>query len=401
MPRPYRVAYLVSHPIQYQAPLLRKIAALPEVDLTVFFMSDLSVRGYEDPGFGIRVYWDVPLLDGYRYEFLPVVGPRDRLSSWRPLNYGLRRLFGSGRFDALWVHGYAHHVCLRAVLAARRARIKVLVRGESHRMSETRDPLKRWAKRQLLGWLFRRVDGFLAIGTLNREYYIHYGVPERKIFMMPYAVDNEFFRKKTEEVRAHREALRAALGFQPGRPIVLYASKLQRRKRPADLLEAYIQLSPDGTREPTAYLLFVGEGEERQRLEERVRGLGWESVRFLGFKNQSELPRYYDLCDILVLPSEREPWGLVVNEVMNAGKPVIVSDQVGCGADLVRDGVNGFVFPAGDIGALADRLRYLIENPDVASRMGRKSLHMIETWSFDADIQGLLQALEQVIGPEQ
>jgi glycosyltransferase involved in cell wall biosynthesis len=145
-------------------------------------------------------------------------------------------------------------------------------------------------------------------------------------------------------------------------------------------------------------LLFVGDGEERRRLEERVRRLGWRSVLFLGFKNQSELPRYYDLCDVFVLPSEKEPWGLVVNEAMNAAKPVVVSDRVGCAPDLVRDGVNGFVFPAGDIGALAERLRRLTEDPELARRMGEESLRIIDKWNFDADVQGLLEALDYVVG---
>jgi glycosyltransferase involved in cell wall biosynthesis len=140
-------------------------------------------------------------------------------------------------------------------------------------------------------------------------------------------------------------------------------------------------------------LLFVGDGEERHRLEERVRGLGWRSVLFLGFKNQSELPRYYDLCDVFVLPSAKEPWGLAVNEAMNAAKPVVVSDRVGCARDLVRDGLNGFVFPVGDIGALAERLRRLTDEPETARRMGEQSVRVIEKWNFDADIHGLLQAL--------
>ena len=401
MPRPYRVAYLVSHPIQYQAPLLRKIAALPEVDLTVFFMSDLSVRGYWDPGFGIHLKWDVPLLDGYRYEFLPAVGPRDRLSFWRPLSYRLRHFLRHGRFDVLWVHGYWHNVTLRAILWAKSLGMKVLLRGESHLMSETPSPVKRQLKKAVLPGLFRLIDGFLAIGTLNREYYVHYGVPDRKIFMMPYAVDNEFFQKKVSKARIYREHLRAELGLEPGRPVILYASKLQRHKRPRDLLEAYVKLSPDGAREPRPYLLFVGDGEEWHRLEERVRGLGWRSVLFLGFKNQSELPRYYDLCDVFVLPSAKEPWGLVVNEAMNAAKPVVVSDRVGCAPDLVREGVNGFVFPVGDIAALAERLRWLTEDPELAHRMGQESLRIIDKWNFDADVKGLLEALDYIVGTRQ
>jgi glycosyltransferase involved in cell wall biosynthesis len=263
-------------------------------------------------------------------------------------------------------------------------------------MSETRSPVKRGLKKLLLPTLFRLIDGFLAIGTLNREYYVHYGVPHHKIFMMPYAVDNAFFQNRAREARMCREQLRAELGLEPGRPVILYASKLQRRKRPGDLLEAYVKLSPNGTMEPRPYLLFVGDGEERHRLEQRVRGLGWRSILFLGFKNQSELPRYYDLCDVFVLPSEREQWGLVVNEAMNAARPVVVSDQVGCAPDLVRDGLNGFVFPVGDVAALAERLRRLTEEPELARQMGEESLRIIEKWSFDADIAGLLEALDRV-----
>ena len=157
---------------------------------------------------------------------------------------------------------------------------------------------------------------------------------------MPYAVDNEFFRTAAERARPHRERLRAELGLQPGRAVILFASKMQPHKRAADLLEAYARLSPDTAAEPAAYLVFAGDGEERARLERRARALKWDSIRFIGFRNQSELPALYDLCDVFVLPSEHEPWGLVVNEAMNAGKPVIVSDRVGAGPDLVEDGVN-------------------------------------------------------------
>lgn len=397
--RAYRLACLASHPIQYQAPLFRYIAARPEIDFTVLFLSNLSIGTFVDRGFGVPIEWDVPLLDGYKHIFLPCVGQRDRLSFWRPFVYGLREHLRAGQFDALWVHGYFHQANLRAILTARSLGIKVLLRGESHLNRPAGSFLKSSVKARLLPWLFRRVDGFLAIGTLNREFYLHYGVPEERIFMMPYAVDNTFFRQRVAEARPFREKLREALGLEPGRPVILYASKFQKRKRPSDLLEAYIRLSPDGVEEPAAYLLFIGDGEERAVLEMRVRALGWTSVKFLGFKNQTELPRYYDLCDVFVLPSEDEPWGLVVNEVMNAGKPVIVSDRVGCGPDLVRCGENGFVFPVGDVEALARCLHDVTVNPELCRRMGEAGLRIISTWNFEADVTGLLQALESTVAP--
>ena len=376
--------------------MLRYIAAHPEIDVTVFFLSNLSVREYQDSGFGVPVRWDVPLLEGYKHVFLPVLGRRDRLSFWRPFVYGLSRHLRAGRFDAVWVHGYRHQANLRALAIAKALGMKVLLRGESHLKNRPPSPIKARVKNIILSSLFRTIDGFLAIGTLNRSYYIRYGAPEERIFMLPYAVDNDFFKKKADEARLYRETLRAELGLEPCRPIILYASKFQPRKRPGDLLDAYIRLSPDGIRQPKPYLLFIGDGEERFRLEARVQRLGWSSVKFLGFKNQTELPRYYDLCDVFVLPSEREPWGLVVNEVMNAGRAVIVSDHVGAGPDLVEDASNGFIVPVGDVALLARRLKLLTENAELARRMGKQSYKRISEWNFEADLHGLLQALETV-----
>jgi glycosyltransferase involved in cell wall biosynthesis len=214
---------------------------------------------------------------------------------------------------------------------------------------------------------------------------------------MPYAVDNEFFQQQIAQVQPDRERLREELRLKRHRPIILFASKFQSRKRAFDLLESYICLSPDGIHEPWPYLLFIGDGAERSRLEDRVKPLGWTSVQFLGFKNQTELPRYYDLCDIFVLPSEYEPWGLVVNEVMNAEKAVIVSDHVGCGLDLVSDGQNGYVVPVGDVQLLAERLHRLVTHPELLREMGQASHKRIAQWSFTQDWEGLLQALTRLV----
>lgn len=398
MSRRYRLAYVVSHPIQYQAPLLRYIASEPEIDLAVFFLSDLSVRGRLDRGFGIPVQWDVPLLDGYTHHFLPTLGRADQLSFWRPVAYGLRSHLETGGFDALWLHGYSHYIIMQALAVAKLQGIKVLFRSDSHLKSDLQSRPKRWFKERIVPRLFRAIDGFLAIGTLNREYYVHYGAPEERIFMMPYAVDNAFFQSRADKALPYREAMREELGLEPGRAVILYASKFQPRKRPHDLLEAYIRLSPDGVTEPSPHLLFIGDGEERPRLEARARRLGWSTVKFQGFQNQTQLPRYYDLCDVFVLPSEYEPWGLVVNEAMNAGKPLIISDHVGAGPDLVRDGTNGFVVPVGDVAGLADRLKRLTTDPELARRMGRESRRRIAEWSFETDLRVLLQALAGVVG---
>ncbi len=396
MKKQYRVAYLVSHPIQYQAPLLRFIAAQPSIDLTVFFLSDLSVRGYYDEGFRAHVQWDVPLLGGYKHVFLPCLGRSDPITFWRPFVYGISRYLRRDRFDALWLQGYANQAALRALAIAKFIGMKVLLYGDSYLWNYRLSRTKLRIKNCILPKLLSAMNGFLATSTANRDFYLHYGVPAEKIFLMPYAVDNSFFQAKVAEAGTERPALRRELGLEENRPVILFASKFQPRKCARDLLEAYIRLSPDGVREPEPCLLFVGEGEERPLLEARANELGWSSVKFLGFVNQTVLPRYYDLCDVFVLPSEWEPFGLVVNEAMNAGKAIIVSDRVGAGPDLVKDGDNGFIFPVGNVTALADRLRFLCTQPAVAAAMGQRSRERIATWGFEADFQGLTQALSSL-----
>lgn len=396
--RKYRVAYLVTHPIQYQAPLLRLLSAQPDIDLTVFFQSDLSVKGYRDPGFGRTIEWDIPLLDGYRHEFLPAFGARDTLAGLRPYSYGIATRLWRTQFDVLWVHGYARWFNWIAILAARMASIPVLMRDEATSISNPRSAFKATAKRLIFFSALRAVcNGFLAIGTLNRKYYLANGIAERSIFSVPYCVDNDFFAGRARAASRRREELRTELGLSPGRPVVLYASKFQRRKRAHDLLAAFEQIAPripDGTR---PYLLFLGDGEMRQELETRAASIR-QDVQFLGFRNQSELPAFFDLCDVFVLPSEFEPWGLIINEVMSVGRPVIVSDHVGCWPDLVRNGVNGYVYPVGDVGALADALQRCIEQRETLDAMGRASRAIIEQWNYQKDLDGIRAALAAIVG---
>lgn len=392
-----RLAYFVSHPIQYQAPLLRRIAQERDIDLKVFFSSDLSVRGYHDRGFGVRVEWDIPLLDGYSYEFLPRLRDSGSLSFARPLNWGVFNRLRRGGFDAVWVFGYNRLVSLNAVLAAKLLGLPVILRTDSSLSDRPRTKKTLIAKSVFFGLLKPAVRAVLSVGQANTDYWKQYFGNKFPIFMVPYAVDNEFYRRKVLEAAPQRERFRRELGLEPGRPVILYASKLQTRKRCIDLLHAYLQLSPAPGVEPRAYLLIVGDGEERERLEAVTRNSGLSSVRFLGFQNQTQLPRLFDLCDVFVLPSIHEPWGLVINEVMNAGRAVVVSDQVGCQRDLVQDGLNGLVYPAFDVDALARCLRRLLENPVLRASMGENSLRLIQQYSFDQDVAGLRQALSHTV----
>lgn len=398
--RKVRLAYLVSHPIQYQAPLLRRIAQEPDIDLTVFFGSDFSLRGYQDEGFGVDVKWDVPLLDGYRYKFLPIIRDDGTQTITTPLNRGIfSALRGGGGelpFDVLWVHGYAMVNALHGMVAAKALGIPVLVRGDMWLGDRPRSGPKLFLKSLFFRWLREMVDGVLAVGTLNAEYWRHHlgdGIP---LFLMPYAVDNDYFQRMSVDAVRNRSELRKELNLDAGRPVILFASKLQERKRCCDLLDAYEILMKSETGYAVPYLVIVGDGQERKALEERARANGLTDVRFCGFRNQSELPRFFDLSSVFVLPARHEPWGLIVNEVMNAGRAVIVSSEVGCQPDLVTDGVEGCVFPVGEVNALAEALRRVLSAPETAEQMGRRALERISTWSFEEDVAALRKAIAQL-----
>jgi glycosyltransferase involved in cell wall biosynthesis len=390
----------VSHPIQYQAPLLRRIAQEQDIDLTVFFGSDFSVRGYRDSGFGVGVKWDVPLLDGYKYEFLPKLLDRGNASFASPLNYGLvgrlRGRNGEAPFDALWVHGYSTLNAMHGIVVAKALGIPVLLRAEPWLGDRARTSIKLAAKKLFFLGLKSLVDAVLPIGTLNAEYWRYYFGNDVPQFQMPYAVDNEYFAQRAREAGSSRASLRAELELDPARPVILFAGKMQTRKHCDHLINAYARLSPAPGVEPAAVLVIVGDGEERAALERQAVATGFGSIRFCGFRNQSELPRYFDLASVFVLPSRHEPWGLIVNEVMNASRTVVVSDDVGCAPDLIADGVNGCIYPVGDVDALAKALRRVLDTPGTAETMGQRAFERIQSWNFEQDVRGLRQALAQV-----
>jgi glycosyltransferase involved in cell wall biosynthesis len=393
-----RLAYLVSHPIQYQAPLLRRIAREPGIDLTVLFGSDFSVRGYKDEGFGVEVRWDTPLLEGYRSEFLPNLRDTGGLSLSSPISRGIYNRLRRGRFEALWVHGYASVNALQAILAANALGIPVLLRAESWLADRQRSSFKLALKNLFFKILGNSIDAVLPIGTVNAAYWTHYFDKRVPQFLMPYAVDNQYFSNLAAAAAPHEASLRKELQLAPNRPVILFASKLQTRKHADHLIEAYrlfLQTRQQAGLPADAqpYLVIVGDGQERQNLEAQAARHGLTGIRFPGFRNQSELPRFFQLASVFVLPSRHEPWGLIVNESMASGCPVIVSTDVGCHADLITDGIEGCVYPVGEVHALSQALHRVFAAPETAALMGQAARHRIATWTFEEDVQGLRAAL--------
>lgn len=389
---PVRIAAVAGAPVFYQVPLYRRLARDPRVDLTVYYASSGGARPY-DAGFGERgVQWDVDLLDGYRSVFLNgadqsvVTGGFFALRGWDAFGH-IRRT----RPDVVWVHGFSYLLMWIGMAGAWLNRTSVMLR-EEQTLLQSRPVPKRWIRALVLRALFANVAG-LYIGSNNRDYFAHYGVAEDRLSFVPYCVDNGALREDAARLSRQRSELRAAFGVADARPVVLFVGKLTETKQPLATLGAFARARRD---RPCA-LLVVGEGPLEAEMRERVLTDAIPDVHFAGFLNRSEIARAYVASDVFVLPSKRETWGLVVNEALNFGLPVVVSDAVGSARDLVEPGRSGFLFPADDTTAFASALSTLIGDVDLRRSMGQRGLEIVEAWNYDAAARGVVEACERAV----
>ncbi len=367
------------------------LAASPEIELQVFFCSRWGAEEYRDAGFGKTFSWDTPLLDGYSYRFLSNWGYRSGFSTFFSVaNPGAGKVAFKG-FDAVLINGWSLMTNWLVWMACTLSGTPLLVRGESNGLRE-RKGVKGLLKRAGVSVFLRRAAACLSIGSSNAAFYRSYGVDQKRIFSTPYAVDNRFFMEQARKYEGQKQAIRVKEGLPTDKPLIMFCGKFQPKKRPLDLLEAFARVQHD----TPAALVFVGDGELRPDMEAYVKQAKLTDVHLVGFRNQGEIGPYYATADVLVLPSDFEPWGLVINEAMCFGLPIVASDQVGAAADLVRHGENGYVFPVGATNALAEHLTTLVSDASLRARMGCASQQMISTWGLEQDVQGVLEALDCV-----
>lgn len=386
--RKTRIAVVNTHPIQYFGPLYAYLNSSSDIEVTALYLSEFSLRGATDHGFGQVVKWDVDLLAGYPHSFIgpnaKTLVPSGFSSTIVPQIWDAVR---RGGFDALWIHGHGVAANLIALAAAKVSGIPVFMRCETHLGL----PRARWQvalRKPLMSMLYQICDGFLAIGSANRDFYRAMGVSDNRISFVPYTVDNARFIAKATLSVEQRLATRERYGISSYRPAILYVSKFMRRKHPDHLVEAARRLMTEGL---AFDLVLAGSGEMRAELEQLTRDL--PNVIMPGFINQQEMPTLLGACDIFVLPSEDEPWGLIVNEAMCAGLPVVVSSEVGCVADLVEEGGNGHTFQARDIEGLIDALRPIVSDRGLRKAMSDRSRELIEGWSYRECLEGLREAV--------
>jgi glycosyltransferase involved in cell wall biosynthesis len=387
-----RLLLVCSHVVQYASPIFRKMAKDPRFDILVAYCSMQGAESGVDPGFGVEVTWDEPQLDGYPWIYPPNRALRPRVDRFFGLfNPGLWSVIREGKFDAMWVNGYFYASAWIAILAARWHGVPIIFTTDGHNL-RTWSTRSRW-KQRFKKFLARRIYSLgeivLAGSSGTIEYLKALGVPPARILLGRNVVDNAWWTERA--ARVDRDVLRASWRIPASASVALFCAKLQPWKAPQDVLEAFARASV-----PDSFLVYAGDGPLRGALEQRARDLCIsERVRILGFVNQSQLPSVYCAADLFVLPSLYEPFGLVVNEAMLCGCPVAVSDRVGAKYDLVREGENGYIFPTGNVDALAAIFRDILADPRKRARMGESARQRMETWSPREYLNALLEAVDQ------
>jgi glycosyltransferase involved in cell wall biosynthesis len=332
-----RLAALVTHPVQYFAPVFRELAQQPNLDFKVFFGCNHGLIPTVDTNFGVSFKWDCEPTTGFDHEFLSV-SPLSSLHGLAGASLAAKTVASIDKYqpDAVLIFSYTPTFITFSTFLLRLAGYTLMLRAETTETALSRSDLK---------------DN-LPIGTNSINHYLKMGVDKSQLSVVQYSIDVDFFQKFVDDWLPRRESLRLERGIQPEDTVFIYCGKMSLVKNPLIIPEAIEKLSL--AEKSRVWLLAVGDGILRPEFESISKTHLGERAIFVGFKNQSELGQYYAMADVLILPSQSgETWGLVVNEALQFGLRVIVSDIVGSGRDLIRDTDDGWIFPAGDVNELA------------------------------------------------
>lgn len=388
----YRVLYVLGHPTQYFSPVLRLLAEHPRLDITAAFCRMRGAKPGLDPEFGTTIQWDIPLLDGFSWLEVPNKGT-DSEGFWGLYNPGLWKLVRTGNFDAIvCLTGYIRASFWILWFASKLSRSAFLF-GTDTTTLRPRDG-SRWkvpVKRVFWPLLYRLATQVTAPSSGTRALMLSLGIPKDRITMAPNVVDNDWWTAQSAIV--DRESVRASWGAGSDTSVILFCGKLQPWKRPQDLLKAFAQANL-----PDSLLIFAGEGAQREYLEKESKQQNvFDRVRFLGFVNQSRLPSVYTASDLQVLPSEYEPFGMVINEAMLCGCVTAASDQVGAIGDLILPVDPMLVYRCGDVGALSSLLLRVLSDRTRLEKLRTKARGHMQNWSPRDYVAAVLDGVERAV----
>ena len=371
------------------------MACRDDLDLRVFFTWHAGDAPTFDRGFRERFAWDIALTEGYGFERVPntaadpgthhFFGLRnpslvDRVAAWAP--------------DAVVVHGWAWLSHLQALRAFRRLGIPTLFRGDSHLLDNARHGPRWLLKRWLLSHVFAWPTGFLVVGSANRAYYEAFGVAPERLHQCPHTIDVGRFANSADALELEALRWRQQLNIPEDRTVLLYAGKFEPKKCPVELMRLVLR-----RRDWDLVLVMVGGGELQSGVD-TIAAADPARFRVLPFQNQSRMPVVYRLGELFVLPSSYgESWGLAVNEAMACGRPVLVSDRVGCAADVV-DADCGRIFPWRDLNALEQAIDEFVATPGRLVKMRHAAVTRSLLFDIPVAEQGITAAMAAIDGAQ-
>lgn len=380
---PIRVVFIISHPIQYYVPILTGLVERGNIDLKVFYTwGEQSINKF-DPGFNRVVEWDVPLLEGYSYEFLNNTAQDPGTHHFNGIvNPDIIQRIEEYNPDKIVVFGWSFKSHL-AVLKYFKGKVPIYFRGDSHLLTK-QSLVKRLIRKLYLNRIYRNVDFPIAVGTNNKEYYKWVGIKEKNIFFAPHAINESRFVVYTDELKHKVADFKSELKIPEQHIVFLYTGKFEYRKNLQTLIQAKLNL-----KDQQCTLLMVGNGPDEEMLKNMASTD--PNIRFVGFMNQSQMPMIYRSADVFVLPSVSETWGLGINEAMNCGLAIIASDKVGSAVDLITN--NGYIFEAGNSDMLSVKMKELIQHNNILMEMKEKSIINIKDWSINKLVVNFENAL--------
>jgi len=378
-----KLAIISTHPIQYNAPVFKLLAERKHIEVKVFYTWENSKDGVFDKKFNRTIKWDIPLLEGYEYQFVKNTSKDQGTHHYKGMiNPGLHSEIEMWNADAVLIFGWSFHSHFRAMRYFK-GKIPVYFRGDSTLLDEV-PGLKTLLRRIWLRFVYRFVDFALYVGTNNKNYYLKHGLDKKKLIFAPHAVENERFYNQGGNFDHRLKELRKELKIADDDIVVLFAGKFIPIKDPLILINAANKINNVKFK-----FIFAGNGE----LENEMKNLALKNknIHFLPFQNQSNMPILYRLGDVFVLCSSSETWGLSVNEAMASERAVLCSDKAGCAVDLVKDNENGFIFKAGDLISLLDKLNKFAK--DSVHHFGQYSMKQIKEYSHEkicTAVEGLI-----------
>jgi glycosyltransferase involved in cell wall biosynthesis len=390
-PTKTRVLLTSTQPIQNPVPL-QMLSQYPELDVLMAYCSLPDEKLWNGHEQLTKRAFDVPMLDGYRWVRVRNYSPFPSLNKFYGLiNPGLIKLIL--KHDCCIVYGHSYISFWLAIMAAKVLNKPLILTTDATSLeSASGGAWKIPLKKRYYSYLYKRVaDLILVPSSAAKIFLTSLGISENRIHITPYVVDNKYIADAAES--ADRVKVRQDWGIPADSVVAVFCAKFISRKRPQDALKAFAQ-----AKVPNSYLVMVGDGPLGDSLRAEAERLRiTDRIRFLGLVKYSRLPEVYASSDVLVFTSEHEPYGLPVNEAMLCGIPVIVSDRIGAGYDLVQSGETGFVYPCGNVDALASLLSRVLPDRPLLQRLGKKARNRMASWSPRENAEATIKAIEKAL----